>query len=264
MNKISSLFTKNFRNFHFIFIILTIVVLFASEKIINPFLNQAVAMVFYSPFAKIKNSYVELKSVSEDNAHLSQALIDVSLKIAFYEEASLENERLRAILGFQPPPNYTLEPAKVISISGEFTPITATIDKGSNDSIWIDQPVINQQGLVGRVSSVSPDFSVVQLLTDPSNRVAARVVSSREMGIVKYNTNTGMYLDNFPTQGDIVVDDQIISSGLGGVYPAGLTVGTVTEVIKEELEPFYKVKISPSSNFYSLEEIFILREIIEE
>lgn len=264
MNKISNLFTRHFRNFHFIFIILTIVVLFAGEKVINPFLNQAVAQVFYYPFAKIKNSYLELKSVSEDNANLSQALIDVSMKIAFYEEASLENERLRTILGFQPPQNYTLEPAKIISISGEYTPITATIDKGSNDSIGIDQPVINQQGLVGRVSSVSPGTSVIQLLTDPSNRVAARVVSSREMGIIKYNTSSGMYLDNFPTQGVIAVGDVIISSGLGKVYPAGLTVGTVTEVIKEELEPFYKVKVLPASNFYSLEEIFILREIIEE
>ena len=264
MNKISNLFTKHFRNIHFISIILIVIVLFVGEKIVNPFLNQAVSLVFYAPFAKIKNNYLELKSISEDNAHLSQALIDVSMKISFYEEAALENERLRSILGFEPPQNYSLLPAKVISISGEYTPITATINKGSNDSIWIDQPVINQEGLIGRVLSVSPDFSVVQLLTDPSNRVAARVVSSREMGIIKYNTNSGMYLDNFPTQGDIAIDDIIISSGLGGVYPAGLRVGTVTEVIKEELEPFYKVKISPASNFFSLEELFILRETKEQ
>lgn len=264
MNKISNLFTKHFRNIHFISIIFIVIVLFVGEKIVNPFLNQAVSLVFYTPFAKIKNNYLELKSISEDNAHLSQALIDVSMKISFYEEVSLENERLRSILGFEPPQNYSLLPAKVISISGEYTPITATINKGSNDSIWIDQPVINQEGLIGRVLSVSPDFSVVQLLTDPSNRVAARVVSSREMGIIKYNTNSGMYLDNFPIQGDIAVDDIIISSGLGGVYPAGLRVGTVTEVIKEELEPFYKVKISPASNFFSLEELFILRETKEQ
>ncbi len=264
MNKISNLFTRHFRNIHFVSIILILAILFIAGKFVNPYLNQAVSAVFYSPFAKIKNNFLELKSVSEDNARLSQTLIDVSMKIAFYEEATLENDRLRSILGFDPPANYTLIPAKVISISGEFTPITATINKGTNDSIWIDQPVINQEGLIGRVSSVSPDFSIIQLLTDPSNRVAARVVSSREMGIIKYNTNTGMYLDNFPIQGDIAVNDLIISSGLGGVYPAGLTVGTVSEVIKEELEPFYKVKVTPASNFYSLEELFILRETAEE
>ena len=264
MNKVSNVITKHLRNFHFISIIITIVILFAGEKIVNPFLNQAISVVFYAPFAKMKNSFIELQSVSEDNARLSQALIDVSMKISFYEEAALENDRLRSILGFQPPENYDLLPAKVISISGEYTPITAKINKGSNDSIWVDQPVINQEGLIGRISSVSPDFSVVQLLTDPSNRVAARVVSSREMGIIKYNTSSGMYLDNFPIQGDIAIDDIIISSGLGGIYPAGLNVGKVVEVIKEELEPFYKVKIQPASNFFSLEELFILRESTTE
>lgn len=263
MNKINNLFAKHFRNFHFISIIFIIVILFAGEKIVNPTLNQVVSVVFYSPFAKIHNSFLELKSVAADNARLSQALIDVSMKISFYEEAALENERLRSILGFEPPENYTLVPAKVIAISGEYTPITATINKGSNDSILIDQPVINQLGLIGRVTSVYPDFSVVQLLSDPSNRVAARVISSREMGIVKYNTNSGMYLDNFPIQGNIAVDDVIISSGLGGVYPAGLKVGTVTEVIKEELEAFCKVTILPAANFYSLEELFILRDTKE-
>ena len=264
MNKISSLVTRHIRNFHFISVLLIVSILFIGGDIINPYLNQVVSTVFYSPFAKLKIGFLELKSVSEDNARLSQALIDVSMKIAFYEEASLENTRLRSILGFEPPENYDLVPAKVISISGEFTPITATINKGSNDSIWVDQPVINQQGLIGRISSVAPDYSIVQLLTDPSNRVAARVVSSREMGIIKYNTSDGMYLDNFPIQGDIAVHDLIISSGLGGVYPAGLTVGTVEEVIKEELEPFYQIRVTPAANFFSLEELFILREIIIE
>ena len=264
MNKISNVFARNVRNFHFVSIILIVLVLFIGGQFVNQYLNQVISVVFYSPFATVKNRYLDLIAVSDDNARLAQSLIDLSMKISFYEEAALENDRLRSILGFQPPQNYTLLPAKVISISGKITPITATINKGANDSIWVDQPVINQEGLIGRISSVSADFAIVQLLTDPSNRVASRVVSSREMGIIKYNTSSGMSLDNFPTQGTIAVGDTIISSGLGGVYPAGLKVGVVTEVIKEELQPFYTVKILPSANFYSLEELFILRNTEEE
>ena len=80
------------------------------------------------------------------------------------------------------------------------------------------------------------------------------------MGIIRYNTKDGMRLDNFPIQGTIHIGDQVISSGLGGVYPNGLTVGTITEIIKEELDPFYTITIEPAVNFYSLEEVFILRE----
>ena len=260
MNKISNLVSKHIRNVHFVSTAVLVILLFVGDSFVNPFINQVVSVVFYAPFSKLKNSYLELNSVADNNEKLSQTLIEASLKIAIYEESQKENDRLRSILGFEPPPEYSLLPAEVISISGTYIPISAIINLGTDDSILVDQPVINQQGLIGRISLVSDNYSVVQLLTDPSNRVAARVSESREMGIIKYNTGDGMLLDNFPIQGTINIGDHVVSSGLGGVYPAGLVVGTVIEIIKEELQPFYLVKVAPVANFYSLEELFVLRE----
>ena len=99
----------------------------------------------------------------------------------------------------------------------------------------------------------------MQLLTDPANRVAARIAETREMGIVKYKTNEGLILDNFPVQGKIHEGDLIVSSGLGGVYVAGLTVGTVLEIIRSDDAQFCKIILDPAANFGSLEELFILR-----
>ena len=260
MSRISNLFAKHWRNLHFIFIIILICVLIFGSKIVTPYVNQVTYTVFYSPFDKIKRTYLNLKTTSGENDQLTALLTEASLTISTYEEAIKENKRLRSILGFKPPSGYTLMPTKVISVSGEIIPTSAIINKGANDSIFIDQPVINQYGLIGRITSVSSDNAIVQLLTDPSNRVAARLVRSREMGIIKFTSSEGMLLDNLPIQGDAVPGDTIISSGLGGVYPAGLKVGLVKNIFKEELETFCHVNVEPFANFFSIDELFIVKE----
>jgi len=113
--------------------------------------------------------------------------------------------------------------------------------------------------LIGRVVEIFEDQATVQLLTDPTNRVAARVVRNRQMGIVKYQVRRGMILDNFPVQGDIRAGDEIRSSGLGGRYPAGLVVGTVVAVQRFEEDPFCIIQLEPAASFNSLEELYILR-----
>ncbi len=261
MSKISNLFARHWRNMHFILIIILISVLFFGNKIVVTYVNQITYTVFYSPFDKIKRTYLTLKTTSEENDQLKTLLTEASLTISTYEETIKENKRLRSVLGFEPTAGHTLVPAKVISISGEIIPTSAIINKGASDSIYIDQPVINQFGLIGRITSVSPNNAIVQLLTDPSNRVAARLVRSREMGIIKFTSSEGMLLDNLPIQGDAVPGDTIISSGLGGVYPAGLKVGLVKNVFKEELETFCHVNVEPFANFFSIDELFIVRKI---
>ena len=106
---------------------------------------------------------------------------------------------------------------------------------------------------------VSDDFSTVQLLTDPANRIASRIQRSRDMGIAKYRQGEGMILDNFPVQGEIIVGDTVISSGLGQVYPSGLKIGIVTSVERGPDEVFCRVRMKTSADFGRLDELFVLR-----
>ncbi|NOY89049.1 MAG: rod shape-determining protein MreC [FCB group bacterium] len=245
---------------HLVTIVILSFILIVGHNVINPYLDQVVLSVFYYPFAKVKNSFVELRAVASKNEILRQKLVYASVTISKYEEASRENKRLRSVLGFKPPFGYSLLPAEIISIGGEHIPVSAVLNKGADDSVFVEQPVINQQGLIGKISMVSKDFATVQLLTDPSNRVAARLAVSREMGIIKYTLAKGMILDNFPNNGHISVGDTILSSGLGGVYPSGLFIGTVKEVNHPEYEPFCKVKVEPAANFHALDELFVLKK----
>jgi rod shape-determining protein MreC len=258
MNWISSLFPRYSRNVQLILLILLSLLLIVNIKPVNTRVSQAALLIFYEPFSAIQTIIRDLYAVHEANEELNRLLVEASLKASQLEEAGRENERLRTILGFEPPSGYRLMPAQVIAVSGRPLPTAAVIGRGRHDSVYADQPVINQQGLIGRISDVMPDYATVQLLTDPANRVAVRISASREMGIARYSATQGMILDNFPIQGTINVGDSIISSGLGGVYPSGLIVGVVTRVSRPPEEPFSDVWIEPTVNFNSLEELFLL------
>ena len=259
MNWISNLFSRYWRNVHLLTVVLLSIVLIVGNTTINKLVSDAAVSVFYYPFFKVKTAVVELVKVRDENSQLRKALVDASVELSMLEEQKRENERLRAVLGFDPPPGYELLPAKVISVMSDWVPIAAVINMGAEDSVRVDQAVINEDGLIGRIISVMPDYATVQLLTDPANRVAVRVVDSRDMGIAKYGISEGMYLDNFPVQGRIVTGDTVVSSGLGGVYPGGLKVGTVRSVARPADEPFCEVFLTPAANFYSIDELFILR-----
>lgn len=261
MKWISNLFFRYWRNVHFISVLVLSLLLILGGNQITSMVSGALTSIFYVPFAEIKNTAAALGAVNIENRRLQEALTEATAKVVQLEEMERENIRLRAILGFTPPENYALLPAEVISVSGENVALAAVINRGDHDSVAVDQPLINEQGLIGRVVSVSPYTATIQLLTDPKARVAARVAESREMGIVKYQISTGMILDNFPIQGSIKEGDLIISSGLGGIYPPGLVVGSVISVERPEEEPFCRVRLQPAANFNSLEELFILRTV---
>lgn len=264
MSQITSLFPRDWRNLHFTLIVFFSLLLIINVPTINQFTSQAIVKTLYFPFFQLKNLLVEMGTISTENQLLRQKLVEANTRVALLQEAAKENERMRSILGFEPPAGYSLLPTRVVSVNfGGNRPVAAVINKGANDSVSVNQAVVNQQGLVGRIKEVMPNIAVVQLLTDPANRVAARISDTREMGIVKYFTGSGLMLDNFPVQGTIHEGDLIVSSGLGGVYVAGLLIGQVQGVIRQPDEPFCEVRLRPAASFSSVEEVFVLRSITE-
>ena len=259
MGVVSTLLARRCRTLQLVAVVALAVILITGALDLDDHTSRVITAATYSPFYLLKSSLLELSQKAVESQQLREKLVDASVKLSLLEEARRENARLRSLLGFEALSGFKIVPAKVVAVYGFELPTAALINRGWKDSIVVDQSIVNQEGLVGRVVAVSADFATVQLLTDPLNRVAARVAASREMGIVRYLTMDGMVLDNFPIQGSIEIGDQILSSGLGGIYPPGLQVGTVVAVDRPEREPFCRVKLSPAVNFHSIEELFILR-----
>lgn len=258
MTWIPGLFAKG-RSAHFVVVALAITVLLIPTLGVSGFLSEAALNSIYYPFVRVKNAINDLTSVHEENQKLRESLVDASIRVTLLEEAGRENIRLRSILGFEPPLGYTILPAKVMAVVGNRLPVSAVINRGMMDGVTLNEPIINEEGLLGRVSSLTETHCTIQLLTDPTNRVAVRVAESREMGIAKYVPSQGFIVDNIPSQGDVKQGDLILSSGLGGVYPPGLVVGTVIAVERPKQEPFLIVRLAPATDFNSLDELFVLR-----
>lgn len=259
MKWISNLFGRHWHTVHFVSIVVLCLVLIFGGRKVQSFVAGIVHAGFHYPFALARSTVVDLSTANAEKERLQELLVEASRKLSGLDEIERENRRLRMVLGFDPPAGYSLLPTKVVSVMGGAIPISAVINRGEHDTIVTDQPLINEQGLIGRIRTVSSDYATVQLLTDPAHRVAVRVANSREMGIVKYRTGEGLTLDNLPVQADISEGDLIISSGLGGIYPPGLVVGTVESVVRPEDRPFCEVRLKSAVNFNSLEEMFILR-----
>jgi len=263
MTWISSLVSRYRRNIHIITILLfSGISIFGSNRLTG-LVSEAILGSLYQPFFKIRAYVEDLSSVNAENRRLRMSLVETTLRLSELEDVKRENLRLRSVLNFEPPPGYSLLPARMMSVSGDGLPVSAVINRGEVDSVFVNQALINQEGLIGRVFSVTPSYATIQLLTDPGSRVAVRIAESREMGIVRHMPSKGMILDNFPVQGQISEGDVVLSSGLGGVYPAGLLVGRVLSVERPEREPFCSVRLEAAAKISSLEDLFILRPVLQ-
>lgn len=263
MTWFSTIFYRNRRllNFGCAIIIFILITIFGGA--IRPLLGNVALSIFHYPFSELKNSIESLKKVAEDNRNLKNTLTEASLQLSSLSEARRENRRLREFLGFEPAENFRVVPVKIVSLGHNQYPIAAVINKGINDSIKINQPVINRFGLVGKIKEVMPEFSTVQLLTDPANAVSARIAESRQFGIVRYTPDEGMIFDNLPADARINKGDLIISSGLGGIYPSGLTIASVDSVFAVKGEIKKSIWLKPSADFLEIEELYVLESVTQ-
>lgn len=258
MTSFLTIFSKNRRSEGLGLAAVFIALVIISPNKIRPLLGNASAAVFYNVFEEIQNYRYNLKEVLEENRHLRKLAAENALQMNAFSEANRENKRLREFLGFDPPDNFRSVPVKIVSLLYNINPIAAVINKGSNDSLKIDQPVINRFGLVGKIKEVMPSFSTVSLLTDPSNAVSGRIAESRQIGIVRYSAEMGMYLDNLPADAWVETDDLIITSGLGGVYPAGLSVARVDSALARKGDIEKTVWLKPTVSFLEIDELYVL------
>lgn len=259
MDWLSSLFTKEKRIVvHSVLVYILSFVILISGSSVSGFIGNSTVNLLYLPFFKLKETVSRLLVTSSQNRELETAVVEISTRLQLFNETLEENERLRSLLGFIPPTSFKIVPAEIIGMYGVGVPNSVLINRGRKDSVQVNQTVVNQNGVAGRIAEVLDDYSVVYLLTEPRCRVAARVKRSREQGIIRYNFESGMIMDNLPRQGDVIVGDTIITSGLGGIFPEGLVIGVVANVSVPERKFFYDIALTPAVNFNGIDELYIL------
>ncbi|MCL1797076.1 MAG: rod shape-determining protein MreC [Eggerthellaceae bacterium] len=139
-----------------------------------------------------------------------------------------------------------------------------TINRGSRDGVITGLPVMGQSGVIGQVIAVRATSADVRLLQDPQSGVAVLIQSNRAEGIVKGALDGLLYLENLDVDATVQVGDVIITSGLGGSYFRGLTLGTVVKIEENQGGSTRKIVVAPNATTRSLEEVSVVLSMNSE
>ena len=231
--------------------------------------TRQVVLFSVSPFIKVTaglvrgtrnlwRDYVDLRHLREENKHLQGEVAVLQRRIDQLEEQSLETQRLQRLLAMRESPQAGFLTARVVGKDATNWFKTILLDRGSQEGVRRNQPVLAPDGLVGRVVEVTPTSAKVQLLTDPVSAVGGLVQRTRVTGIVSGNLGAGARVRYLPLLADVVVGDEVVTSGMGGVFPKGIPVGRITAVERRSGALFQEASLQPLADLGRLEEVMIL------
>lgn len=235
-------------------------ILAPTPRIVSKLLNET---------GRIGEKVSRLVSAYEENKLLRERLNFLLREREKLQETILENKRLKGILNYREEAPYELLSARVIGWTPSLVPFALIIDKGINQGIEKDDPVVTweekenledaKMAVVGRINEVDPDISKVLLITDSNSELAAMVERSREKGVIAGTGGRFLLLKYLSPNADVEVGDLIITSGMGRIFPAGLVIGSVEEVLSVVGGLEKRAKVVPVVNINKLEDVQIIK-----
>ncbi|MBB6177419.1 rod shape-determining protein MreC [Anoxybacillus tengchongensis] len=211
----------------------------------------------------------DLRHTYEENKRLKEHLEQYVLLQSEVESLKKENERLRELLNKKESlRDFVAIQATVIGRNPDRWEETLIVNKGSQHGVKKDMAVITPQGLIGKVRSVSPFSATVQLLSakDRQNRISAFIQGDENVfGLIEgYDEEReALLLKRIPYDAKIEKGQRVFTSGLGGIFPKGLFIGEVEEVVADEYGLTQIAYIKPAANFYDIDDVIIVKRKIE-
>jgi rod shape-determining protein MreC len=203
------------------------------------------------------NSYINLIEVNEENKMLKQQLLNMEEKLNQHIENSVQFFRLRSQLLFAQKKARKEIFSEIIGESADNNHQIRLINRGSNQLLQRNYIVLRKEGLVGRIQSVSPYQSSVQLIIDHRSRVPALIQRNRVRGLI-YGTHDGIEMRQINQHAKIKIGDRVISSGLGNLYPKGILIGWVSGIHHQSHELFKTARLDSAVDFNQIEEVFAI------
>lgn len=199
----------------------------------------------FEPVASFLGNVRNVNDLRDENARLRLENEDLHNQVTgLQQDAARVKELEEALKITQATSGDTKVAANVVGRDSSPFVEVVSIDKGSNDGIKAGMVVLSTQGsLVGTVTTVTPKNAFVRLITDSKSKVNAQILESQALGIVQGNPGRDLSFDL--SQADAKVGNNVVTSGLGGNYPPGVPIGTVSAVSGTTQDLFRKVKVEP-------------------
>lgn len=246
--------------------------LYANEKENGPLhLLQSACQTFLAPISRLSvcadnklttlSDYIFEQTTSSDSiAELKAENAKLKSQVISNEKYKNEAERLQKLLNIKDQYKTDGVSAHVIGRSNSAWNQTITISVGYEDGISAGMTVIGKSGVVGQVISVNPNSSQVRLLEDPNSGVAVKILSNNSDCILQGSLDGVLYLEGLDLNANAKVGDFVVSSGLGGSFVEGLTIGTISQIISTQSGANRKIVVSPLDQNSSLSEVLVIKE----
>ena len=228
----------------------------AIYSVIGPL--QRVSTAAYRQVTGVWNGYVNLIHVRQENEQLREAVKGLKRERGVLLNAEMENRRLKKLLNLKARNEFPFLVAQVISEDAVGWYRTFFINRGSEDGVLPEMPVTVAEGVVGRVVKNAPDVSQVLLITDPNLSVDCRIVRTRNRGVLTGSLDGACVLRYINLESGVGPGDEVVTSGLDGMFPRGLPVGKIASVGKSSQGLFLEARVIPHVDFSGIEEVLVI------
>ncbi|MEM9303284.1 MAG: rod shape-determining protein MreC [Pseudomonadota bacterium] len=203
--------------------------------------------------------FAEREALVSRNEELEQRWLLARAELTRFAALQDENTRLRALLETSPRLGDKVVIAELLAV--DLDPFThrIMIDRGTESDVFLGQPIADAGGIIGQIEQVQPFSAFARLITDPSHAIPV-LVNRTGMRSIAYGLGQTdlLLLRDVPRSADISPGDLVVTSGLGGRFPAGFPVGTVTELNRETGTPFLTVELKPSAAIDASREVLLV------
>lgn len=209
------------------------------------------------------NYFKDIDKINKENKELKEELNEAKLKLVESERIEIENSDLREALKIEEKYNHFSKLyANIVLRDYSNWNETFVINKGKNDGVKERQTVISPDGLVGFVSQVTANTSVVTTILDPNTSVSIEISTVNALALAKgdfdLKENNQMKLTNLPISTEFSVGEKVYTSGIGTMYEKGLVIGEIEEVVNSKNNVDRYAIIKPYVDFNSLDFVAII------
>lgn len=206
----------------------------------------------------IIDHYVLNVAASKENVQLKRDIDELRNQLFSMDQTIKENERLKKLLRFGENIKRKKILAQIVGWDASSDFRVLRINKGASDGIKLQSTVVTSEGVVGYIYRMSDNFADILTILDPINRVDVLIDRTRSNGILEGFSGWRCLMKYVTRTDPVRLNDMVVTSGLGNIYPKGLKVGQVAKVERESYGITQYIEVEPSVDFSKLEEVVVL------
>lgn len=200
----------------------------------------------------------QLLVASDRIVALEKKLADSELELTKYKQDAKDTDKLRAMLGLKKKIDRRTIAADVVGRNADNWFEQVVIDRGEKDHVRTGSAVVTSLGVVGQVVKVSPEASVVRLLSDPDQKVGVLVARINQPGILSGRHKDPPIIEHIPVGTSVEIGDKVTCLGNGGIFPPGHPIGVVSMVKRDTNGTTLSIDVKASENFYDLTHVLVV------